>query len=439
MTRPQAKIVSASDKGLAVCAASARLSTTQGSALEILKEGGDGDKDRSLIAKVMASGHKSLIEHHVFSIAFDNVSVLTEQFLIEFRMASFTVKSRRYVDFSQAGYYTPAALQGALRDKYESAVAALFDAYGRLLDLGIPREDARFVLPYCFLSNLYMTVNARELVHIISAMRFGRGAGNEELESLGAQLTDQFETYYPGLIEQSRFLYEKEPTLPVGKIVASPEEAVQSVELVGAPADPQSLLQRAMEFSGRYAFPEGIPAMVRGMRPRELEALSYTYHLPEVSLACITHFARHRIQSPLFRPVFEALLRGKYILPDTVKAITEAETIYRAAFENNAKSARSLLRSGMPPAMLSYLTMSGNTQGLFLTMNARELLHFVNLRSCSRAQWEIRDMCREMLRLTTLTYPALFALYGPSCAVTGKCPEGRLSCGHPKTLSTPNG
>ena len=70
---------------------------------------------------------------------------------------------------------------------------ALFALYGRLLALGVPREDARFVLPYCFRSNFYMTLNAREFVHMVRAMLYGRGSRWAEMRALGASLKEQFE------------------------------------------------------------------------------------------------------------------------------------------------------------------------------------------------------------------------------------------------------
>ena len=90
-----------------VCAASGRISTQSGTALEIFERSHDEEKNTNLIGKVTRSGHTSTIEHMMFNLAFENVSVVVEQFMIEFRLASFTVKSRRYVDFSDCGYYMP--------------------------------------------------------------------------------------------------------------------------------------------------------------------------------------------------------------------------------------------------------------------------------------------------------------------------------------------
>jgi thymidylate synthase (FAD) len=70
---------------------------------------------------------------------------------------------------------------------------------------------------------------------------------------------------------------------------------------------------------------------------------------------------------------------------------------------------------------------------IIMTMNARELLHFFNLRCCNRAQWEIRAMAEEMLKLLLPLCPNLFRDAGPLC-LTGPCPEGKMCCGKTKEV-----
>ena len=107
MKKSGAFIIGVSDCKQEVCAASGRISTQSGTALEIFEKSHDEEKNTKLIDKVTRSGHTSTVEHVFFNLAFENVSVVVEQFMIEFRLASFTVKSRRYVDFSDCGYYIP--------------------------------------------------------------------------------------------------------------------------------------------------------------------------------------------------------------------------------------------------------------------------------------------------------------------------------------------
>ena len=67
---------------------------------------------------------------------------------------------------------------------------------------------------------------------------------------------------------------------------------------------------------------------------------------------------------------------------------------------------------------------------ILVTMNARSLLHFFNLRCCLRAQWEIREMANLVLAEVKKVAPALFFNAGASCVNTGRCPEGEMTCGH---------
>ena len=64
---------------------------------------------------------------------------------------------------------------------------------------------------------------------------------------------------------------------------------------------------------------------------------------------------------------------------------------------------------------------------MVVTMNARSLHNFFRLRCCNRAQWEIKAVADEMLRLCCEVAPTLFKNAGPSCA-TGACSEGKMSC-----------
>jgi len=66
---------------------------------------------------------------------------------------------------------------------------------------------------------------------------------------------------------------------------------------------------------------------------------------------------------------------------------------------------------------------------IVVTMNARSLMNFFGLRCCNRAQWEIKAVADEMLRLCSQVAPTLFKNAGPSCVRNGKCGEGKMTCG----------
>lgn len=434
MLKSEARILLKNTEALRVVASSARISTQQGTALEIYDRSGDAQKDLKLVGKVLSSGHKSVIEHQTLSVAFNNVSVLVEQFVIEFRLASFTVKSRRYVDFSDAGYVIPEGMNADVLSIYSRRTEALFAAYERLMALGVPKEDARFVLPYGFRSNFFMTLNARELIHMITAMLSGRGSCYPELRALGRQLKEQFDQLYPGVIdgEMQHAVEEMREGAPGPMLVGDAREP--EVRIVGAPEKPLELLDTAMRFSRRFSgfSPENMKALLTDARPRELELLNYSFRIDHVSLACVTHFTRHRMLSLMLRHELSALSGGNFVLPESVNSCPEARVIYFDGFLKQSEAAAQAREAGADNAQLAYFAMAGHTTEILISMNARELLHFSKLRSCSRAQWEIRSIARAMIELLNETeaHP-IFENYGPTCAVTGKCPEGKMCCGHP--------
>ena len=197
--------------------------------------------------------------------------------------------------------------------------AALFGDYERLLALGVPKEDARFVLPYCLRSNFFATMNARALVRMIQAMRFGRGARFAELRGLGEQLSAQLDALYPGVFS---FGPMDEAVAPTAQplIFAKGEPAKGGAELMAAPRGGEAA-GRGDGFPGRW--PQGYRTrartrVIRDSRPRELEVLRYTFRVRRVSLACVTHFTRHRMHLLIVPDVIRALIDGRYVLPESV-------------------------------------------------------------------------------------------------------------------------
>ena len=437
MTRNSvAKIISWNVDNEAVCASAAKMSTTKGNANEIFEKSRNNPQNTDLIKKVLRSGHKSVIEHAVFSIAFWDVSAFVEQFLIECRLASFTVKTRRYVDFSSLGYIIPSDLCGESLMHYREYMDLLFGGYKVLLEMGIPKEDARFLLPYSFCSNFYCTLNARELANLISSIKYGRGKNIPELQNLAQQLIEQISDIFPALLPEfdceSNTTCDNNDTIwfASNKSIEHIESnEIGSVKLIQAPVQPLEILKFASSASHPHSDRKfDIEKIITSARPRELEHLTYTFAISNMTLSGITHLVRHRMQSIIIPPI-ECVDHSRCIIPETVQQNPKAKECYvRILTEANEKLAQipcddTLQKYGY------YFALSGNVMDVMTTMNARELMLFIRLRSCSRAQWEIRNVATSMLSLLRKNFPALFDHYGPSCVLTGVCPEGRMSCG----------
>ncbi len=442
-TNSKAIIIGLTDTGEKIPAASGRISTQPGTALEILDLSKDPQKNANLISKVTRSGHNSTVEHTVFNLAFQNVSVLVEQFIIEFRLASFTVKSRRYVDFAKLGYYVPHFTSKTIHDKYIAHMDYLYKEYEYFIEKGIPKEDARFLLPYSLYSNFYCTLNAREMLNMLYAMIYGRGSEFAELRTLGESLLEQARRLTPGIFtdfENRRPTVQDTPKFNY-KPIAEYIENEDAVELLSYTPDAAKAIARAALIENcnlptkqieeiiadNAECAKIIKAVISSKRQRALEAATFTFRINNVSLSCLTHFARHRMQS-IGIPSLTLTDRSRHILPATIEKYPELKERYCDAFIKTNELYNELKKAGVSEELLAYVQLSGNTVDIVTTINGRELLLFMKLRSCNRAQWEIRDFAIDMLKKLRAADSTVFDFYGPSCYVS-KCPEGPLTCG----------
>lgn len=178
-----------------------------------------------------------------------------------------------------------------------------------------------------------------------------------------------------------------------------------------------------------------------------IEHASFTFGIEGVSRSLLAQITRHRIASfsvKSQRYVSEASAAKEegvfgYIIPPRIEALgpdavkefesqmSQIQVWYDGWVEklgNSGESTNEDARFVLPNAAETKM---------MVTMNARELLHFFNLRCCNRAQWEIRALASEMLRLVREAAPVMFRDAGPGC-LRGPCPEGKMSCGKIKEV-----
>lgn len=129
------------------------------------------ERVKSVLSTIMKSGHFSTLEHVSYTFAVDGVSrALTHQ-LVRHRLASFNQQSQRYVKFSDGVEtvkpHTVEENEEASR-VFDEAIKAVIEGYQKLLDMGIPAEDARYLLPNAAETKIVITMNIRELLHFFS-------------------------------------------------------------------------------------------------------------------------------------------------------------------------------------------------------------------------------------------------------------------------------
>lgn len=123
-----------------------------------------------VILKTLDYGHLSIVEHCNFNILIEGVSrALTHQ-LVRHRHCTFSQQSQRYCKAGKKGfnYVVPDNIASTplLKNNFEATMHSLSELYNILIENGIQPEDARSVLPNACCTNIVLTCNLRELIHI---------------------------------------------------------------------------------------------------------------------------------------------------------------------------------------------------------------------------------------------------------------------------------
>ena len=424
-------ILSETKSGERIVSCGGRISTRPGSAVELYKKATDKTKNLNLISKVVASGHKTILEHHYFNLAFNNVSIFVEQFLIEFRLASFTIKSGRYVNFSNAGFNLPDEFTDSQKTMLKKHYKNMFKLYDKFVQAGVPVEDARFVLPYGLKTNIYMSLNARELVHVVCTMIYGRGSNYSEIKALGLQLKSQLDKIYPNLVEDNAKYYSADAE----SLIDLTPTPCKNIEYVTHSAKLVSYAENAGEAIEEYAKVCGYDhfdfkaALKDDKLSKLLEHFNYTFKVENFALIILKHYTRHRMQSLSTQPIAKMATINKFVVPETILSNAELKADFEKAIKENRRVYNKLVEEKVNPYLLIFATPHATAIDFISTVNARELLHLCNLRTCNRAQWEIRELVTDMLKQLKTVDKKMFMNYGPSCYTYGVCPEGRLCWG----------
>ncbi len=165
------------------------------------------------------------------------------------------------------------------------------------------------------------------------------------------------------------------------------------------------------------------------------EHASFTFAIEGVSRALLAQITRHRIASFSVRSQrYVSEGEFNYVVPPAIEALgADAAAKYRSQMEQMLVWYRewqtALGDSGEKSNEDARFVLPNACETkMIVTMNARELMHFFELRCCNRAQWEIRGIAWQMLSEVLKVAPSIFAESGPGC-LRGACPEGKKSCG----------
>ena len=117
----------------------------------------------ALVKHLYKNGHHSVMEHIYFTFKIEGISRACSHQLVRHRHCSFTQRSQRYCAENGFEYVTPPTIYGVIFGSDIYDIACRYEQY--LMD-GYPNEDARYILPNACCTELYLSCNLRELMHI---------------------------------------------------------------------------------------------------------------------------------------------------------------------------------------------------------------------------------------------------------------------------------
>lgn len=166
-----------------------------------------------------------------------------------------------------------------------------------------------------------------------------------------------------------------------------------------------------------------------------LEHASFTFGIEGISRALSHQLVRHRLASYSQQSQRYVKFSGGIpaVIPESIRANEDAMDLFEWVMETCEQAYNELIEHGIPAEDARFVVPNAAETKIIMTMNARELLHFFGHRCCNRAQWEIRKMADDMLRLCYQVAPIIFEKGGPSCVSEGVCHEGKMCCGTVRT------
>jgi len=154
-----------------------------------------------LIRSAKKLGHLSVLEHASFTFSISGISRVCSHQLVRHRMASYSQQSHRTVAMTPSDVVVPPSIQQNLErlEMLRKSVDASFNAFNELRKLGVPLEDARYVLPNAMTTNISVTMNARELLHFFK-LRLASSA-QWEIRELAQRMLQEVRKVAPVMFE----------------------------------------------------------------------------------------------------------------------------------------------------------------------------------------------------------------------------------------------
>lgn len=397
---------------------------------------------------VLGYGHSSVSEGAVIGIGIEGLSILATKIIEDCRLSSFIEKSTRYVSYDQDSFYLDDDLMNSeFADEIKQLMRLLFLVYTNLhlpvleyIKSVAPKDDdtndaawlracaarrfdaIRTLLPASTKTSLGMTINARELSHMISKLL---SHPLKEANKLGEQIKKEASELLPSLLRFADpvdyFIQTQKDMSALAKDYVFDNVREDDVVLVNATQNPDDLIIASILYRYKNQSFNVILDVVSQMSDdekqqifdtylsnmgphdhpmRELEHVNFTFDIV-MDYGAYRDLQRHRISTQTAQLLTCDL--GYDVPNDIINAGVESQ--YRFALD---KAKELYLKiSDKYPQQAQYLLPMAFKKRFMITMNLREIHHLVKIRTTPLAHESYRMIAYKIYEIMKEKYPLL--------------------------------
>ena len=369
-------------------------------------------------------GHGSVLDQNYFTYSIENLPRAATLFICGPENLAHEQQSLRRATADRGFYLPPEIEESVLFQKTKKVLSDSFSFYEKAVEAEVPKEDARYPLPLYTKTNIVTSSNARELMHT------RKMAQQESVPSIVKYTVDEMlreaEKIAPNLFLDTGYNYETLAWRPSSQIFGAGNITINDIARKLDYPNHVVLLS----YSGIEMNEKQIRKAVEERDENELSNLKHVHFdfLVPMSLACFHQATRQRTWSHSVEPVYDAAKRKQIVTPPKIKnsaVFDDYKKQNEAMFElYDELSENGILRreaAGILPHSMQIYDL--------IHVDGWNAVHSIGKRTCSTAQWEIRDYSKQMTSYIKEKNPSLGKFAEPQCMTYNKCPE-RNPCGY---------
>ncbi|MCX8200661.1 MAG: FAD-dependent thymidylate synthase [Candidatus Caldarchaeum sp.] len=397
---------------------------------KLLSEGKDIAKTAAKIHRESTRrGHASMTTSLHLQMEVSECSRALSMLLVAPPFGSYLQESQRRAAVTHSSLVTPRIEDEKHRRIFTETAHMLVDAYKELVKQGIELEDARYLLPLCTRTSLFISSTFETYASFMQLSQQHLNHVPEEVFEFAEKLKKIIFSVAPAIAEARLWFKNRLSAYPFPNPF-KPRDQVMERIVGGKSHDEPEMLSLVGLLDGdelNQLFSAGVKEVVDSLNP-----LLTAVFLEPMSLAAYHQAIRHRTVPTAVESIYTAAAKAvrrpaeNIIIPPAAKKTRETKEFFVETVEKALQNYGYLVDDGLRPSTAVLLLPQALKIHVVRAYNAFNLLHpsgFVATRTCSYAQWEERGIAYKILHEVVKRIPQLGEVAGEKCRQLGFCPE----------------